>query len=162
VRHVDAPVPLRPAAGARFALIVSRFNDAITSRLAEGARAALLEAGAAADRIVVHRVPGAFELPQAARCAGETGHYDAVICLGCVIRGETPHFEYISAAVAHGLMEASGETGVPIAFGVLTTDSWEQAEARAGDGRDNKGFEAAAAALEMVELFTAIRGAQRR
>jgi 6,7-dimethyl-8-ribityllumazine synthase len=106
-------------------------------------------------------VPGAFELPQAARCAAESGSYDAIVCLGCVIRGETPHFEYISAAVAHGLMQASGETGVPMAFGVLTTDSWEQAEARAGDGRDNKGFEAAAAALEMAELFGTLRAAAR-
>jgi 6,7-dimethyl-8-ribityllumazine synthase len=162
VRHVDAQVPLRPAGNARFALVVSRFNEAITGRLLEGARGALLEAGAAPDRIVAYTVPGAFELPQAARCAAETGKYEAVICLGCVIRGETPHFEYISAAVAHGLMEASGETGVPMAFGVLTTDSWEQAEARAGDGRDNKGFEAAAAALEMAELFNTVRGAQRR
>ena len=162
MRHVDARLPLRPAADARFALVVSRFNEAITSRLLEGARAALLEAGAAADRIAVYMVPGAFELPQAARCAAETGQYEAIVCLGCVIRGETPHFEYISAAVAHGLMEASGETGVPVAFGVLTTDSWEQAEARAGEGRDNKGFEAAAAALEMAALFGSVRKAHRR
>ena len=162
MRHVDAQLPLRPAGKARFALIVSRFNEAITSRLLEGARAALVEAGAPSDRIAVYMVPGAFELPQGARCAAETGRYEAIVCLGFVIRGETPHFEYISAAVAHGLMEASGETGVPMAFGVLTTDSWEQAEARAGDGRDNKGFEAAAAALEMAELFNAVRGAQRR
>jgi 6,7-dimethyl-8-ribityllumazine synthase len=162
VRHVDAQLPLRPAGNARFALVVSRFNEAITSRLLEGARAALVEAGAPGDRIAVYMVPGAFELPQAARCAAETGQHEAIVCLGCVIRGETPHFEYISAAVAHGLMEASGETGVPMAFGVLTTDSWEQAEARAGEGRDNKGFEAAAAALEMAELFTSVRGAHRR
>ena len=162
MRHVDPEVPLRPAGTARFAIIVSRFNDAITSRLLAGARAALLEAGAPAEHIVSLLVPGAFELPQAARCAAETGSYDAIVCLGCVIRGETPHFEYISAAVAHGLMHASGETGVPMAFGVLTTDSWEQAEARAGDGRDNKGFEAAAAALEMAELFGTLRAASRR
>jgi 6,7-dimethyl-8-ribityllumazine synthase len=162
VRHVDAQLPLRPAGTARFALVVSRFNEAITSRLLEGARAALVEAGASSDRIAVYMVPGAFELPQAARCAAETGQYEAIVCLGCVIRGETPHFEYIAAAVAHGLMEASGETGVPMAFGVLTTDSWEQAEARAGEGRDNKGFEAAAAALEMAELFNSVRGAHRR
>ena len=162
MRHVDAQLPLRPAGNARFALVVSRFNEAITSRLLEGARAALVEAGAPGARIAVYMVPGAFELPQAARCAAETGQYEAIVCLGCVIRGETSHFEYISAAVAHGLMEASGETGVPMAFGVLTTDSWEQAEARAGDGRDNKGFEAAAAALEMAELFNSVRGAHRR
>jgi 6,7-dimethyl-8-ribityllumazine synthase len=162
VRHADPQVPLRPAGTSRFAVVVSRFNDAITSRLLAGARAALLEAGAAADSIDSLSVPGAFELPQAARRVAETGRYDAVICLGCVIRGETPHFEYISAAVAHGLMQAAGETGVPMAFGVLTTDSWEQAEARAGDGRDNKGFEAAAAALEMAELFGTVRAAAGR
>ena len=162
MRHVDPQAPLRPAGSARFALIVSRFNDAITSRLLQGARAALAEAGAPPDRIAVYMVPGAFELPQAARAAAETGHYEAIVCLGCVIRGETPHFEYISAASAHGLMEASGETGVPMAFGVLTTDTWEQAEARAGNGRDNKGFEAAAAALEMAALFAATRGTGRR
>ena len=162
MRHADPQVPLRPAGTSRFAVVVSRFNDAITSRLLAGARAALLEAGAAADNIAALSVPGAFELPQAARRVAETGRYEAVICLGCVIRGETPHFEYISAAVAHGLMQAAGETGVPMAFGVLTTDSWEQAEARAGDGRDNKGFEAAAAALEMAELFQAVRAAAGR
>ena len=102
VRHVDAQAPLRPAGAARFALIVSRFNEAITSRLMDGARAALLEAGAAHDQIAAYMVPGAFELPQAARCAAETGQFEAIVCLGCVIRGETPHFEYISAAVAHG------------------------------------------------------------
>jgi len=162
VRHADPHVPLRPAGSSRFAVVVSRFNDAITSRLLAGARTALLEAGAPADHVVSMAVPGAFELPQAARRIAESGRYDAVICLGCVIRGETPHFEYISAAVAHGLMDAAGETGVPMAFGVLTTDSWEQAEARAGDGRENKGFEAAAAALEMAELFGTLRAAAGR
>jgi len=162
VRHVDTPAPLSAAAGARFALIVSRFNEAITMSLRDGARAALAEAGAPDEHVSVYIVPGAFELPQAARCVAESGRFDAVICLGCVIRGETPHFEYISAAVAHGLMSASGETGVPIAFGVLTTDSWEQAEARAGAGRDNKGFEAAAAALDMAALFRSVRGDGRR
>jgi 6,7-dimethyl-8-ribityllumazine synthase len=162
VRHADPQVPLRSAGTSKFAVVVSRFNDAITSRLLEGARAALREAGAQPDHVVAMSVPGAFELPQAARCAAESGSYDAIICLGCVIRGETAHFEYISAAVAHGLMQASGETGVPMAFGVLTTDTWEQAEVRAGDGRDNKGFEAAAAALEMAELFGTLRAPARR
>jgi 6,7-dimethyl-8-ribityllumazine synthase len=161
VRHADPQVPLQPAGTSKFALVVSRFNHAITSRLLKGAREALYEAGAKPEHVVALSVPGAFELPQAARCAAESGKYDAIVCLGCVIRGETPHFEYISAAVAHGLMQASGETGVPMAFGVLTTDSWEQAEARAGDGRDNKGFEAAAAALEMAALFNTLRAAAR-
>ena len=161
MRHADVPAPLSAAGGAHFALIVSRFNDTITSRLAAGARAALLEAGAREDHIATFAVPGAFELPQAARAAAESGRFEAIICIGCVIRGETPHFEYISAAVAHGVMEASGETAVPMAFGVLTTDSWEQAEARAGDGRDNKGFEAAAAALDMAALFRTFRPGHR-
>ena len=162
MRHVDAPAPLSAADGSRFALIVSRFNDAITSKLRDGARSALREAGARDEHVSVYMVPGAFELPQAARCLAESGRFDAIVCLGCVIRGETPHFEYISTAVAHGLMAAAGETGVPIAFGVLTTDSWEQAEVRAGDGRDNKGFEAAAAALDMAALFKSVRGDGRR
>jgi 6,7-dimethyl-8-ribityllumazine synthase len=142
-------------------VIVSRFNEAITSRLAAGARAALAEAGASEADLETFSVPGAFELPQAARAAGETGRFEAIVGLGCVVRGETPHFEYISSAVAHGLMHAAGETGVPMAFGVLTTDSWEQAEARAGDGPDNKGFEAAAAALEMAALVRVLRGRAR-
>ena len=162
MRQADAQAPLAAAGRARFAVIVSRFNEAITGRLGEGARAALREAGAAAEQIETFTVPGAFELPQAARGAAETGRFDAVVCLGCVIRGETPHFEYISAAVAHGLMAAAGETGVPMAFGVLTTDTWEQADARAGGGRDNKGFEAAAAALEMAALFRRFRQDDRR
>ena len=134
-------------------MIVSRFNASITGALSAAARAALLEAGVSTSDIEEFSVPGAFELPQAARCASETGRFDAVICLGCVIRGATPHFEYISSAVAHGLMEAAGETGVPLAFGVLTTDTEAQAEERAGPGRDNKGWEAAAAGIEMAVLF---------
>ena len=147
------PAALPGAAGYRFAVVVSRFNPAITGALAEGARAALLEAGAAAFDIEELAVPGAYELPQAARCAAETGRFDAVVCLGCVIRGATPHFEYISSAVAHGIMSAAGETGIPISFGVLTTDSEAQAAERARPGRDNKGREAAAAAIEMARLF---------
>jgi len=154
--RTDAPgasTPLSGAAGYRFAIVFSRFNDAITERLRDGARAALHEAGAGPDDVEVASVPGAFELPQAARCLAETGRFDAIVCLGCVIRGATAHFEYISSSVAHGIQDASAETGVPIAFGVLTTDTWEQAEERAGGGRDNKGFEAAAAAIEMAQLF---------
>jgi len=156
VRHQESGVPAAPlpgAAGCRFAVIVSRFNESITGALRDGARAALSEAGVAATDVEELHVPGAFELPQAARIAGETGRFDAIVCLGCVIRGETPHFEYISAAVAHGIMDAAGDTGVPIAFGVLTTEDQAQAEARAKPGRDNKGWEAAAAAVEMALLF---------
>lgn len=156
MRHHDSATPAAPlpnVSGYRFALFVSRFNDAVTSAMRSGAEKALAEAGAAANDIEVFDVPGAYELPQAARCAAETGRFDAIVCLGCVIRGETPHFEYISSAVAQGIMDAAGETGVPIAFGVLTTDTNAQALARSGPGRDNKGFEAAAAAIEMAVLF---------
>ena len=148
-----AAAPLSGADGFRFAIVFSRFNDAITDSLRDAARTALLEAGAGESNVEVISVPGAFELPQAARSLAETGRFDAIVCLGCVIRGATPHFEYISTAVAHGIQDAAGGTGVPMSFGVLTTDTWEQAEERAGSGRDNKGFEAAAAAIEMARLF---------
>ena len=146
-------LPLAGAGGFRFAIIVSRFNERITGSLRDAARTALREAGAADTDVEEMHVPGAFELPQAARCAAETGRFDAVLCLGCVIRGATPHFEYISAATANGVMAAAAESGVPMAFGVLTTDSEAQAEERAGPGTDNKGREAAAAAIEMAQLF---------
>jgi 6,7-dimethyl-8-ribityllumazine synthase len=163
VRHADSqPAPLTGAAGLRFAIVVSQFNRAITEKLSSGASAALAQAGASASEVEVFSVPGAFELPQGARAAAETGRFDAVLCLGCVIRGETAHFEYISASAAHGIQSAAGETGVPMAFGVLTTDTWEQAEARAGDGPDNKGWEAAAAAVTMAALFRQLRPGERR
>lgn len=156
MRHPEPGRPAEPLAraeGCRFAIVVSRFNPAITDRLRSGAADALAEAGAASDAVEIFTVPGAYELPQAARSAAESGRFDAIVCLGCVIRGATPHFEYIASAVAHGIMQASGESGVPMAFGVLTTDTEAQAEERAGPGRDNKGFEAAAAAIEMAVLF---------
>ncbi len=140
------------AAGLRFAVVVSKYNDFVTDRLQAGALSALAAAGAAADDITVVRVPGAFEIPLAAQHAAESARYDAIICLGCLIRGETPHFEYISSAVSHGLTEAAAATGVPMAFGVLTTNSVEEALARAGQGRGNKGHEAAVAAIEMAEV----------
>ena len=145
------------AAGLRIAIVVSRFNDFVTDRLLAGAKDALVAAGAdpgAADTI---GVPGAFEVPQAARMAAATGAYDAVVCLGCLVRGETPHFEYISEAVAHGIMSAAAETGVPMSFGVLTTNSAEQALERAVPGSANKGWEAAMAAVEMATLRRALR-----
>lgn len=164
MRHAESETvgPLPDAAGYRFAVVVARFNRAITGRLREGALAALKEAGAASEDVEVFDVPGAFELPQAARAAAELGRFDAVVCLGCVVRGATPHFEYISAAVAHGIQDASGETGVPMAFGVLTADTWAQAEERVPHGRGNKGFEAAAAAIEMAVLFRRVRADARR
>ena len=165
MRHEDSatlPAKLPGAAGYRFAVIVSRFNEGITRALNDAAHAALSEAGTPAAAVEDYSVPGAFELPQAARLAAETGRFDAVICLGCVIRGETPHFEYISSAVAHGIMEAALETGIPIVFGVLTTDTESQALERAGSGRDNKGWEAAAAGIEMAVLFRRLGRAMPR
>jgi 6,7-dimethyl-8-ribityllumazine synthase len=137
----------------RIVLVVSRFNEFVTHRLRDGAAEALRAGGVADDHVEVWSVPGAFEVPQAARRAAETGRFDAVVCLGCLIKGETPHFDYISSAVVHGIMEAAGDTGVPMSFGVLTTNSAEEAIARAGAGPSNKGWEAAVAALEMARLY---------
>jgi 6,7-dimethyl-8-ribityllumazine synthase len=141
--------------------VTSRFNETITASLRDAAVAALTEAGASESNILVLSVPGAFEVPQAARAAAETGRFDAVVCLGCIIRGETPHFEYIASAVAHGLMTAAAETGTPMAFGVLTTDTVAQATARSGPGADNKGREAASAAIEMAALNRSLSGPPR-
>ena len=145
------------ARGLRIAVVVSRFNDFVTDRLLAGAKDALLAAGAPADAVDTVSVPGAYEVPQAARTAAASGAYDAVVCLGCLIRGETPHFEYISEAVAHGIMAAAAETGVPMSFGVLTTNSAEQALERAVPGSANKGWEAAMAAVEMATLRRSLR-----
>jgi len=155
----EAPAPLGDASPFRFALVVSRFNRTITDSLRDAAVRALGQAGAAT--VQIFDVPGAYEIPQAARAAAESGGFDAIVCLGCVIRGETPHFDYISSAVAQGIMAAAGETGVPMAFGVLTTDTLAQAEARAGAGDDNKGREAAAAAIEMAALYRSLEGERR-
>jgi len=144
------------ASGLRIAIVVSRFNDFVTDRLLSGAKDALAAAGAAPGAIDTVSVPGAYEVPQAARAAASTGAYDAVVCLGCLIRGETPHFEYISEAVAHGILSASAATGVPMSFGVLTTNSAEQALERAVPGSANKGWEAATAAVEMATLRRAL------
>ena len=144
------------AAGFRFGLIVSKYNDFVTDRLQAGAMAALSGAGAASSDVTVIRVPGAFEIPLAAQRAAESGRFDALVCLGCLIRGETPHFEFIASAVAHGLTTAAAATGVPMAFGVLTTNSVEEALARAGDGSSNKGHEAAIAAIEMAEIVAQV------
>ena len=158
----QAPAPLADASRLRIGIIVARFNQFVTDRLRDGAVSALREAGAAESAIEVFSVPGAFEIPQAARAAAETGRFDAIVCLGCLIRGETPHFDYIASAAAHGITAAAGETGVPMAFGVLTTNTTEQAVARAGDGPDNKGRDAAAAAIEMAELYRALATAPSR
>ena len=137
----------------RVAIVVSRFNDFITERLLEGATAALAEAGLTGDAVEVLRVPGAFEIPMAAQRIAETGQVAAVICLGCLIRGATPHFEYIASACAHGITAAASSTGVPMSFGVLTTNSAEEALERVSPGPAHKGREAADAALEMARLF---------
>jgi len=140
----------------KFALVVSRYHDFVTDKLQAGAIAAIAAAGGRADEVVVLRVPGAFEIPSAARHAAETGRFDAIVCLGCLVRGATPHFEVIANAVAHGLTSASAETGVPMSFGVLTTNSIEEAVERAQDGPSNKGWEAANAAIEMADLVSQV------
>jgi 6,7-dimethyl-8-ribityllumazine synthase len=161
VRGQDQPsAPLADATNLRFAVVVSRFNETITGSLRDAATTALKEAGA--TDVQVLPVPGAFEIPQAARAAAESGRFDAIVCLGCIIRGETPHFDYIASAVAHGISDAAGDTGIPMAFGVLTTDSVEQATARSGPGHDNKGREAAAAAIEMAVLYRTLSSPQNR
>ena len=139
-------------AGVRVGLVVALYNDFVTNRLRDGALDALRAAGVAQEAIVLAPVPGAFEVPQAARRLASAG-VDAVVGLGCLIRGETPHFDVIAAAVAQGLTRAALDSGVPMTFGVLTTNSAEEALARAGAGRSNKGWEAADAALAMVRLF---------
>lgn len=141
------------AKGLKFAIVVSRFNDFITSRLLDGALDALLRHGAKEEDIEVVKVPGAFEIPLVARKLAAKGSCNAVICLGTVIRGATPHFEYIAAEVSKGIASASLETGVPIAFGVITSDTIEQAVERAGTKSGNKGFDAAITAIEMAQVM---------
>jgi 6,7-dimethyl-8-ribityllumazine synthase len=137
----------------RIAIVVARFNDFVTERLLNGAREGLLEAGLTDTDIEVLWVPGAFEIPFAAEAVAATGRVAGVVCLGCLIKGATPHFEYISSACAHGIMAAQSKTGVPMAFGVLTTNSAEEALERAVTGSGNKGREAAAATLDMARLL---------
>ena len=144
------PVPQMP--GLRVALVVSTYHDDITTRLAQGATEALAAAGVSADDVMRLDVPGAYEIPFGARTAAASGRVDAVVCLGCLIKGETPHFDYLASAVSHGIMQASLAQGVPMAFGVLTTNSLEEAEARVPDGPGNKGFEAAVAVITMARL----------
>ena len=146
------------AAGSRFAIVVSRFNPEITDGLLAGAREALAEAEVRDDDVTIVRVPGAFELPVAAQRLAESGRFDAVICLGCLIKGDTMHFEYIAEAASQGIMNVSVSTGVPLAFGVLTTMTDEQAIARSAPGDGNKGREAALAAIEMATLFKRLGG----
>jgi len=145
------------ATGLRFGIIVGRFNSFIGERLLEGALDALVRHGADDGQIDVARVPGAFEIPLAAKKLAESGKYDALICLGAVIRGSTPHFDYVASEVSKGVASVSLETGVPVAFGVLTTDSIEQAIERAGTKAGNKGFEAAVTAIEIANLLKRLK-----
>jgi 6,7-dimethyl-8-ribityllumazine synthase len=139
------------AAGLRFAIVVSRWNEAMTSSLRDGAVRALKDSGVDSPDIFV--VPGAFELPLASQKAAETGRFDAVIALGVVIRGDTPHFDFVAGQAAAGIMQASLSTGVPIMFGVVTTSTTEQALERCGSDDTNKGFEAARTAIEVAALY---------
>jgi len=138
------------------ALVVSRFNGFLTERLLEGALDALRRHGAEDGNLVVVRTPGAFELPLVAKKLAESGRYEAIVALGAVIRGATPHFEYVAGEVAKGLAQVSLSTGLPVAFGVLTCDTIEQAVERAGTKAGNKGFDAALSAMEMVSLLRAL------
>ncbi len=145
-------------AGLRFGVVVSRFNEFISRKLLEGALDALSRHGVAQEDIEVAWVPGAFEIPLVARRLAESGRFQAIICLGAVIRGATPHFEYVAAEVAKGIALVGLETGVPTLFGVLTTDTIEQAIERAGTKAGNKGFDAALAAVEMANLLRQLPG----
>ena len=145
------------AAGLRFAIVVSRFNSFITERLLAGAMDALTRTGADAGQIDTVRVPGAWEIPLVAAELARQHRYDAVICLSAVIRGETPHFDYVAGEAAKGIAHASTETGVPVAFGVVTANTMEQAIDRAGGKSGNKGFDAAMTAVEMAHLMRALR-----
>lgn len=140
------------AKGLKFCIVVSRFNDFITSRLLEGAMDCLIRHGADKEDIDIIKVPGAFEIPLASKIAARKGVYNAIICLGTVIRGATPHFEYVASEVSKGIAQVSLETGVPLAFGVITSDSIEQAIERAGSKAGNKGWDAALVAIEMAQV----------
>ena len=150
---VGMPSGVRRSVG----IVVSRYNGDITTKLLEGALGALTAAGVQRDRIDVLQVPGAFELPLGAMALAKSRRYACVVALGCVIRGETPHFDYIAAEAASGLQLAALETGVPVVLGVLTTENRAQAEARAGGAHGNKGEEAASSALEMADVFARLR-----
>ena len=143
--------------GFRFAIIVSRFNDFICTKLVEGAVDALIRHGASDEQISLIKVPGAFEIPYTAKRLVDSNMYDAIICLGAVIRGSTPHFEYVAAEVSKGVASVGMESKIPVTFGVLTTDNLEQAIERAGAKSGNKGWDAAVAAMEMVNLFAELK-----
>jgi 6,7-dimethyl-8-ribityllumazine synthase len=151
-----------PPAGRTFAIVVSKFNEFITKKLLDGARDCLHQHGIADRSVDIVSCPGAFEIPQISRRLAESGKYRAIICLGCIIRGETPHFEYIANAAANGIEQAAQTTGIPMAFGVLTTDNVDQAVERAGGKLGNKGWDAAMSALEMADLFSGLGKKKRK
>ena len=144
------------ASGKKFALVASRYNEIITSRLISGAMDCLLRHGAGEQDVEIYRVPGSFEVPLVAQKVAAAGKHDAVICLGAVIRGETPHFDFVASEAARGVGRAGLETGVPVIFGIVTTDTIEQAIERAGGRTGNRGAEAASAAIEMANLLASI------
>jgi len=155
-----APSPGRRARsrpGVRFAIVAARFNEPITKRLVDGALRALEAAGAAARDIEIHWVPGAFELPHAALCLARTRRFSAIVCLGCVIRGQTPHFDFVAGQAAAGIQRVGLDTGVPATFGVITALTEAQAWERAGGNVANRGTEAAEAAIEMVSFLNAVK-----
>ncbi len=141
------------AAGFRFAVVASRWNDFLTSRLVEGALDALERLGAEEQQVAVFKVPGSFEIPLLAHRLAASGKYDAVVCVGTLIRGQTPHFDYIASEVTKGIAQAAMQTGVPVLYGIVTADTLEQAIDRAGVKAGNKGFEAAMSAVELVNLY---------
>ncbi len=145
--------------GLKFGLVIARFNDFITGKLLEGAQDALLRHGVGDDDVDIAWTPGSFEIPPVAMKLAKTGRYDAVICLGAVIRGGTPHFEYIAAELSKGIAQVAMETGVPVIHGVITADTLEQAIERAGTKMGNKGFDAATNAIEMANLYKGLSGA---
>ncbi len=149
------------AQGFRFAVIASRWNSFLTEKLVEGALDALERLGAEEKGVEIFKVPGSFELPLTALKVAESGRFDAVICIGVVIRGETPHFDYVAGEAAKGTAHASIETGVPVLFGVVTADTLEQAINRAGVKSGNKGFEAAMSAVEIVNLYKDMEGGEK-
>ena len=151
---------LLTAAGFRFAIVVARWNDFLTARLTDGAIDALERLGAAEDSVEIFKVPGAFEIPLTAQRVAQSGNFDAVICIGVVIRGETPHFDYVAGEAAKGVTNAALQSGVPVLFGVVTTDTLEQAINRAGVKAGNKGFEAAMSAVELVNLYKTMDGGE--
>jgi 6,7-dimethyl-8-ribityllumazine synthase len=144
-------------AGKKFGIVVSRFNEFVSGRLLEGAMDCLRRHGTADEDIAIAWVPGAFDIPAVAKRMGDAGLYDAVVCLGVVIRGATPHFDYVASEVAKGVARVAADTGVPAVFGVVTADSLEQAIERAGSKSGNRGWDAAQAAMELADLYAAMK-----